>query len=217
MKLDSYLARFPRLKALYELVKKDFSTKGLVHHNWHHILRDLARVIIVGEAEKANMKIVLASVLLHDIGRLFPQLERNHYAAGARIASKYLKNIGVADEEIKEITHCIRAHGPRGLEEPKTLEAKVVYDVEALSCSVGYIGVARVFDYFMREEEAGVKEMMEVPSGRKGSRKDFYTNAGRVLGEKGLKKAQKFWEELRQELKEEEQTVREVIPEYKGD
>lgn len=198
-------------------MKKDFSTKGLVHHNWHHIVRDLARAINIGEAEKANMKIVLASVLLHDIGRLYPQLGKNHYTVGARVASKYLRNVGFADEEIKEITYCIMAHGPRGLEEPKTLEAKVVYDVEVLSCSVGYIGVARVFDYFMREEEAGVKEMMKVPSGRRGSRKDFYTEAGRVLGEKGLKRARKFWEELRQELREEEQAVRKVIPEYEGD
>jgi len=217
MKLNDYLSRFPELKTLYELVKKDFSTKGLVHHNWHHILRNIAAAMMVGEAEKANMKIVLASALLHDIGRLYPQLEKNHHAAGGMVASKYLKSAGFADEEIKAITHCIRAHGPRGLEEPKTLEARVVYDVEVLSCSVGYVGVARVFDYFMREEGACVKKMVDVPSGRKGPRKDFYTKTGRVLGEEGLRKARDFWEELRRELKEEEQTVREMIPEYEGD
>jgi hypothetical protein len=32
-----------------------------------------------------------------------------------------------------------------------SLEAKVVYGVSVLSCSVGYVGVARVFSYFMRE------------------------------------------------------------------
>ena len=217
MKLNDYLSRFPELKTLYELVKKDFSTKGLVHHNWHHILRNIAVAITIGEAEKANMKIVLASALLHDIGRLYPQLEKNHHAAGGMVASKYLKSAGFADEEIKAITHCIRAHGPRGLEEPKTLEARVVYDVEVLSCSVGYVGVARVFDYFMREEGACVKKMVDVPSGRKGPRKDFYTKTGRVLGEEGLRKARDFWEELRRELKEEERTVREMIPEYEGD
>jgi len=217
MKLNDYLSRFPELKTLYELVKKDFSTKGLVHHNWHHILRNIAAAMMVGEAEKANMKIVLASALLHDIGRLYPQLEKNHHAAGGMVASKYLKSAGFADEEIKAITHCIRAHGPRGLEEPKTLEARVVYDVEVLSCSVGYVGVARVFDYFMREEGACVKKMVDVPSGRKGPRKDFYTKTGRVLGEEGLRKARDFWEELRRELKEEERTVREMIPEYEGD
>jgi len=93
----------------------------------------------------------------------------------------------------------------------------VVYDVDVLSCSVGYVGVARVFDYFMKEEKMGVKEMMEISSGRKGPRQDFYTRTGKDMGQKGLEKARKFWEELRHELKEEERTVKKIIPDYKGD
>lgn len=217
MKLDFYLSKFPDLKVLHRLVEKDFTDRGLIHHNWHHILRDLARAVIVGEAEKADMKVVLAGMLLHDIGRLYPLSGRDHYESGAKIAPKYLEDSGFTNEEKREIIHCIRAHGPRGLEEPKTLEAKTVYDVEVLSCSVGYIGVARVFNYFMREEEMGVKEMLNIPSGMKGPRKNFYTETGEALGERGLRKAREFWETLRQELKEEEETVREIIPEYKGD
>jgi len=135
---------------------------------------------MVGEAEKANMKIVLAGVLLHDIGRLYPDLGSDHHEVGALKAQEYLRKAGFKAEEVSEVTHCIRAHGPRGVEEPKTLEAKVVYDVDVLSCSVGYLGVARVFDYFMREEKMGVKEMMEIPSGKKGPRKDFYTRLERA-------------------------------------
>ncbi|MEM2917158.1 MAG: HD domain-containing protein [Candidatus Bathyarchaeia archaeon] len=217
MKLDYYLSQFSELKALYKLVEHDFLTKGLVHHNWHHILRDLARAFIIGESEKANMKIVLASVLLHDIGRLYPDLGSDHHEAGAIKAPEYLKKAGFRSEEVSEITHCIRAHGPRGTEEPKTLEAKVVYDADVLSCSVGYIGVARVFDYFMREEKIGVKDMMEIPSGKKGPRRDFYTKKGKAMGIEGLKRARRFWQELRYELKEEEKTVKSIIPEYKGD
>ncbi|MEM3565759.1 MAG: HD domain-containing protein [Candidatus Bathyarchaeia archaeon] len=217
MKLNYYLSQFSELKALYKLVKHDFLKKGLLHHNWHHILRDLARAIIIGEAEKANMKIVLAGVLLHDIGRLYPDLGSDHHEAGAIKAQEYLKKAGFRSEEVSEITHCIRAHGPRGIEEPKTLEAKVVYDADVLSCSVGYIGVARVFDYFMREENMGVKDMMEIPSGKKGPRRDFYTKTGKAMGIEGLKEARRFWQELRYELKEEEKTVKSIIPEYKGD
>jgi uncharacterized protein len=152
MKLDGYLSQITELRTLYNAVKQNFSTKGLVHHNWSHIQRDLAMAIAIGEAEGTDMKIVLASVLLHDIGRLYPELGDNHYEAGAKIAPKYLKDAGFTEREIEAITHCIKTHGPRGLEEPRSLEAKFVYDVDVLSCSVGYIGVARVFDYFMREE-----------------------------------------------------------------
>ncbi len=217
MKITEYLSQFNQLRVLYQSVKQDFLTKGLIHHNWHHITRDLARAIIIGEAEKANMKIVLASVLLHDIGRLYPDLGRDHHEAGARKAPEYLRKAGFKKGEIGEIVHCIRAHGHRGIEEPKTLEAKVVYDADVLSCSVGYVGVARVFDYFMREENMGVKNMMEIPSGKKGPRKDFYTKTGKSMGDVGLKKAREFWEELRHELKEEERTVKKLIPSYEGD
>lgn len=217
MRLDSYLSRFGELKCLFEMIKQDFFKKVLVHHNWHHILRDVARAVIIGEAEKASMKIVLASVLLHDIGRLYPDLGSDHHEAGALKAPEYLKKAGFNSEEINEIVHCIRAHGPRGIEEPKTLEAKVVYDADVLSCSVGYIGVARVFDYFMREENMCVKDMMEIPSGKKGPRRDFYTRTAETMGSEGLKKARRFWEELRLELKEEESMVKEIVPEYEGD
>lgn len=217
MKLDEYLSQSAELRVLYQMVKQNFSTRGLIHHNWHHITRDLARAIIIGEAEKANMKIVLASVLLHDIGRLYPDLGSDHHEVGAIKAPEYLRKAGFKSGKISEITHCIRAHGPRGTEEPKTLEAKVVYDVDVLSCSVGYTGVARVFDYFMREENMGVKDMMEIPSGKKGPRKDFYTKTGKAMGGEGLKKARAFWEELRHELKKEERTVKKIIPDYEGD
>jgi len=217
VKLDDYLLQFDDLRTLCGLVEQDFSKRGPVHHNWHHVLRDLAKAVILGEAEKANMKIVLASVLLHDIGRLYPDLNSDHHKAGVTKAPEYLRKAGFGSEEISETTHCIAAHGPRGAEEPKSLEAKVVHDVDVLSCSVGYIGVARVFDYFMREENMGVKEMVEIPSGRRGPRRDFYTETGKRMGEKGLKKAREFWLELEHELKKEEQAVKTIIPNYQGD
>jgi HD superfamily phosphodiesterase len=217
MNFNFYLSKHAELKTLYELVKRDFFVRGLMHHNWNHVLRDLAKGVMIGEAESANMKIVLASVLLHDIGRLYPEEGSDHYISGAEIASKYLVKTGFRESEIGEITHCIRAHGPRGIDEPRTLEAKVCYDIDVLSCSVGFIGVARVFDNFMREEKMGVKAMMKLPSGMKGPRKDFYTTTGKTMGEEGIKKAREFWEELRRELRKEEQAIREIIPRYKGD
>ena len=163
------------------------------------------------------MKIVLAAILLHDIGRLYPETGKEHYSVGAELSPEYLKKAGYNQKESKEVVHCIRAFGPRGLEEPRTLEARVCYDVDVLSCYVGYIGVARVFDYFVREEGMNVRQMVELPSGRKGPRKDFYTETGRKLGEEGLRKARKFWEKLEQEFIEEEQIIREIIPDYEGD
>jgi len=217
MKLNEYLSKFEELNALYEAVKQDFIIKGLVHHNWNHVQRDLARGIIIGEKEKANMKIVLASVLLHDIGRLYPEVGKDQYSVGTKVAPMYLESAGITEGEIKEIVHCIRSYTPRAPEEPKTLEARVSYDVDVFSCGLGYLGVARVFDYFMREKGMGVKKIVKIPSGRREGRKDFYTETGRILGEKYLQRAKRFWKELERELTEQERTVKEVIPEYDGD
>jgi HD superfamily phosphodiesterase len=217
MRLKDYLSKYARLKVLYELVQHDFLAKGLIHHNWNHVLRDLARGIVIGEAEDANMKIVLASVLLHDIGRLYSEATENRYALGAKVAPNCLMKAGFTKTEIKEIIHCILSHGPRGLEEPKTLEARVCYDVDVLSCSCGNIGVARVFHYFIAEENFTIKQMTQIESGKKGPRRDFYTETGLKLGEKGYLEAARFWQELDRELKEEEESIKKIIPQYEGD
>ena len=104
MRLDYYFSKYAGLKALYELVKHDFFAKGLIHHNWNHVLRDLARGIVIGEAEGANMKIVLAGALLHDIGRLYPEEGEDHHTLGAKVAPNYLMKAGFTKSEIKEIS-----------------------------------------------------------------------------------------------------------------
>ncbi len=217
MRLDNYLSKYSELKALHDLVDGIFATRGLVHHNWNHVLRDLARAVQISEAEGADARIVLAAVLLHDIGRLHHKEGEDHYTSGARVAPRYLKEAGFSGKEIGEIVHCIRSHGPRGLEEPVSLEERVCYDVDVLSCSCGTLGVARVFHYFLAEEKLTVKGMMEIPSGRKGSRRDFYTRTGRRIGEEGCIKATEFWRGLAEELREEEERVKGVIPHYEGD
>jgi len=214
MQLDFYLTKYPELQVLYTSVEQDYAERSLIHHNWQHNLRDLARGILISEAERANMKIVLAAILLHDIGRLHPEMGQDHYVAGAAIAPSFLIKSGFTEQEIEEICHCIRAHGPRGIEEPSTLSAKICFDVDVLSCSVGFAGVARVFDYFMREEGMSVKQMVELPSGRRGIRQDLYTKTARCMGARGLKKATNFWQELQQEFYKEESIVKEIIPIY---
>lgn len=217
VRLNYYLSKHAELKALYDLVETDYSTRGLVHHNWNHVLRVLAFGVEIGEAEKANMKIVMAGLLLHDVGRLHPEEGADHHVAGAKIALKNLRRSGFVETEIEKVVHCVRSHGPRGLEEPRTIEAKVCYDVDVLSCSVGNVGVARVFHFFISEQGFTVKQMMEVGSGKKGSRRNFYTKAGRKQGLAGYQEAAQFWKELRNELKKGERDVKKVIPTYLGD
>jgi hypothetical protein len=75
MRLDAYLSKSAELKTLYDMVKQAFSERGLVHHDWNHVQRDLAMAVLLGEAEKADMKIVLAACCCMTSGGFIPSLE----------------------------------------------------------------------------------------------------------------------------------------------
>lgn len=216
MKLKEYLNHLPELEILYENVKKDFISKELVHHNWTHILRDMGWGILIGEAEVADIKIVLAAILLHDTGRLFPEKGKDHHRLGANLAVGYLTNADFTDEERKKIIHCIKSHDPRGLEEPKSLEARVVYDAGFLS-EIGTVGIARVFHFFFAEAGLSVKKLTRIGSGKRGPRKDFYTPTGEKLGKRPLAVSRKYWKELDRELRKEKLKIKEFVSEYAGD
>ncbi|MBU6996751.1 MAG: HD domain-containing protein [Theionarchaea archaeon] len=216
MNLVEYFSKFPELKSLYEHVKQEYQTKNPVHHNWTHAQRDLGKAIMLGEEEEANMKIVIAGILLHDIGRLYPRNGGEHYLKGAEVAPFYLRDAGFTEKEIEAVVHCVRTNGPRGVEEPETLEAKICYDVD-FSCSAGHIGVARAFHHFMGEAHMGVREMVEFPKERIVPPRQLCTDAGKRFADENLKKAGRFWEALEKEFAEEERMIRKIIADYRGD
>ncbi|MEA2089420.1 MAG: HD domain-containing protein [Thermoproteota archaeon] len=214
MKLDDYLTGFNRLRALYNTVNQEFSSKRLVQHDWNHVLRDVARAITIGEAEKADVETVLAATLLHDIGRLHPEMGEDHVKVGARLASKLLENADFTDKQVKEIVHCIETHETYSLKEPKSIEAKVVHDADALE-KCGEIGVARVFNYFIGEKGLTIKQMMETNDEENELHPPiFYTQTGNRLGEKRFLRAHEFWKQLRNELAQEERETKSIIPSY---
>lgn len=216
MKLDQYFSEFPELRIVYDQVQEEYVAKNPVHHNWTHVLRDLGKAILLGEGEEANMKIVIAGILLHDIGRLHPESDKEHYIVGAEVAPTYLQHAGFTAEEIKEVVHCVRCNGPRGVKNPETVEAQICYDVD-FGCAAGYVGVARAFHHFMGEADMTVRQMAEFPKERIVPEKDLYTKTGKIFVAEKLNKAKKFWETFDQEFAEEEKMIKQIIPDYKGD
>ena len=60
------------------------------------------------------------------------------------MAAELLKTLGYPEEEIACVKHCIVAHRCRSEVEPKTKEAKVLFDADKPDL-LGAIGVARSF------------------------------------------------------------------------
>ncbi len=65
-----------------------------------------------------------------------------HEIEGAKEASKILKELGMTDKTIDAVCHCIESHRKRTGTEPKTIEAKCLFDADKLDC-IGAIGIIR--------------------------------------------------------------------------
>ncbi|MEO6761533.1 MAG: HD domain-containing protein [Candidatus Saccharimonadales bacterium] len=143
-KLQGYLDGDEKYLAVYEYTKRRFSAATeLPAHNWAHAYRDTINAIVIGEAEGADMHIVLPAITMHDIGYLYGASGRTHGAVGADKLAEYLQqgSIDYSPEILAKIASCIRTHkGSMHDEKPEGLEAKVVADADLVE-KFGPIGV----------------------------------------------------------------------------
>ena len=135
-KLEKYLKEDQRYRIVFEHTKKRFeAATELPAHNWAHAYRDTLNAIVIGEAESADMHIVLPAITMHDIGFLYGAEGSNHGDVGAEKVAEFLQEAGAhyEPEIITAIASCIRTHkgGIHG-KVPEGLEAKVVADADLL-------------------------------------------------------------------------------------
>ncbi len=118
-------------------------------HGFSHILRVYRLCERIGRQENADLTIVRAAALLHDVeGDV--DVREDHHLAAARFAEKTLLKEGWSAEAIKAVVHCIRAHRFRDdSEKPQTLEAQVLFDADKID-AIGAVGVARAVAYAVR-------------------------------------------------------------------
>ncbi|PKN99710.1 MAG: hypothetical protein CVU42_06905 [Chloroflexi bacterium HGW-Chloroflexi-4] len=96
-------------------------------------------------AENADLDIVHAAALLHDVEGTVPGSEarEQHHLLSANFAGRILQNEGWSEDRIKAVQHCIRTHRYRcDSEIPATIEAKCISDSENLDV-LGAIGAIR--------------------------------------------------------------------------
>ncbi len=112
-------------------------------HDFQHVLRVLKLAERIGQAEGADMEILRAAVLLHDVARVTEDTGGPcHAAAGARRAREILA--GQPADKVEAVAHAIAAHRFRNSTTPQTLEARILYDADKLD-AIGAVGVARAY------------------------------------------------------------------------
>ncbi len=119
-------------------------------HGFDHVMRVYRTAEILAQSEGADLEIVRAAALLHDVEGSSPtdasgRAAHQHHSAD--FAAEVLQAEGWPADRIRAVQHCIRAHRYRGTDEPPaTLEARVLFDADKLDV-LGAIGAARTIAY----------------------------------------------------------------------
>lgn len=115
-------------------------------HDFEHIMRVYKNAKKIAKHEKANMRLVLTSVLLHDLVS-FPKSDKRSKTSSlksAQVAKTMLKKYHYTAHEIDVIADAIADHSFSRNKVPKTLEGKILQDADRLD-ALGAIGIARTF------------------------------------------------------------------------
>jgi uncharacterized protein len=117
-------------------------------HDFSHVERVYRLAERIARGEGADLFIVRAAALLHDIGRgLEPRRGKapdRHEELSAELAQPFLEGLGLASERVRAIVDAILQHRHRRGREPQSLEARCLFDADKLD-SLGAVGVARAY------------------------------------------------------------------------
>ncbi len=128
------IAKFAKEKQ-EKTIKKNPKLLGSLIYRWEHTLRVAQYGKILAEKEEANIEIVLVACLLHDIAKLSHRSDTvEHGRIGAKIARPFLRKLGYAQADVKNICFSISNHvdGKADFEHPLTLEAQIVNDADKI-------------------------------------------------------------------------------------
>ncbi len=139
----------PTLEARIREEAKAFFRSARGSHDWDHTERVMRLSRRIGRKEGADAGILALAALLHDIGREAEDRSHGricHGRSGAALAREILERHGCDAATVRAVVHCIRTHRFRRGGEPRTLEARVLFDADKLD-SIGAVGIGRAFQF----------------------------------------------------------------------
>jgi len=114
-------------------------------HGFDHVLRVWRLAMRIGREEDADIEILQAAALLHDIGRpVEAATGADHATVSAARAREILAGRDIPPQRVEAVARAIAQHRFRGTLAPDTIEARVLFDADKLD-AIGAIGVARAY------------------------------------------------------------------------
>ena len=132
---------------LLKIVEKELSE--FTGHTLDHIERVWKTGMeIAATIPEVNLEVLQIAILMHDIAGMKEEADNSgntdHALLGAEITEKILRELKYPEPVIKEVKHCVQTHRYRSNFEPKSIEAKILFDADKIDV-LGAIGVARSF------------------------------------------------------------------------
>jgi len=131
-----------------ELINRAYGLIGTkdMSHDIAHALRVLNNAERIAEIEGGDLSIIVPAALFHDAIVYPKDSDMNKYSArdSAKMAAEVLNDIEYPPEKIKRVKDAIITHSFSFGNEPKSLEAKIVYDADKLEAT-GAISIMRTF------------------------------------------------------------------------
>lgn len=202
-------------------------------HNMEHTLRVYNMCLkLAKDISNVDMEVIKFAALLHDIGGQKEIQDKSggtdHALVGAKMAKPILEEIGLSQGKIKHIQDCIISHRYKTENQPKTIEAKILFDADKLD-AIGAIGVARAFvwignnngkiyykpdnlDEYIKENLCGKingriqdkskhSPQIEFETKTKFLAEKMYTRVGKKVAKERLRYFKKFLDRLEKEIK----------------
>jgi uncharacterized protein len=149
-------------------------------YRWEHTQRVAQYGKVIAETDGANVELVVAACLLHDIAWFDTNSEtsREHGRIGAEIAQPFLEGLEYSPAHVENICYSIATHVDE--ESPTTIEARIVSDADnvdrfgpyrvlqwCFSDISNYEGLAdKLKERVQRLEQYREKNLMFTPTGR---------------------------------------------------
>jgi uncharacterized protein len=162
-------------KKLEDIAKERMSALEGTAHSYAHVDRVVKIATILAEKEQADIELVQAAALLHDVGRAVGE---PHNETGAKLANEILKtSTDYPQETIERIAKIVLRHPIAFRDSLETLEEKIVWDADKIDL-LGVIGITRVFHWLGKkpfetavdtcfEELKPIYNLLNTPSAQK--------------------------------------------------
>ncbi len=184
---------------ILQQIKKEIPSETAVH-GLDHTFRVLQNCLNIGPKEKADLEVLMAAALLHDVGRELGYSGMKHAEKGAVIAKKILRETAFPEDKIGKVMEAIRTHDDDVLlSERKSIESKILFDADKME-AFGIIGISRALMEFGRKG----RTLQDVAKWwRNGLKKRFdgvFTETAKKIIAKDYEISRKFFEELERKI-----------------